>query len=111
MRCCSAGSNATREVESHLSPAAGQTVASAAGQMSPCGLGEIAILKAHCLSRAASWFRRLFSVPDGVEEGAKAGATAVIQPGGSVRDPDVIAAADRLGLPWFFAACGISGIE
>ena len=38
-----------------------------------------------------------FPFPDGVEEAAKAGATAVIQPGGSVRDPDVIAAADRLG--------------
>jgi len=37
-----------------------------------------------------------------VEESAKAGATAVIQPGGSVRDPDVIAAADRLGLAMVF---------
>jgi len=40
--------------------------------------------------------------PDGVEEAAKAGATAVIQPGGSVRDADVIAAADRLGLAMVF---------
>jgi phosphoribosylaminoimidazolecarboxamide formyltransferase/IMP cyclohydrolase len=39
-----------------------------------------------------------FPFPDGVEEIAAAGATAVIQPGGSVRDGDVIAAADRLGL-------------
>jgi phosphoribosylaminoimidazolecarboxamide formyltransferase/IMP cyclohydrolase len=39
-----------------------------------------------------------FPFPDGVEFAAEAGAVAVIQPGGSVRDDDVIAAADRLGL-------------
>jgi phosphoribosylaminoimidazolecarboxamide formyltransferase/IMP cyclohydrolase len=39
-----------------------------------------------------------FPFPDGVEEIAKAGATAVIQPGGSMRDQEVIDAADRLGL-------------
>ena len=39
-----------------------------------------------------------FPFPDGVEEAAKAGAVAVIQPGGSVRDEEVIAAADRLGI-------------
>jgi phosphoribosylaminoimidazolecarboxamide formyltransferase / IMP cyclohydrolase len=43
-----------------------------------------------------------FPFPDGVEEAAKSGATSVIQPGGSVRDPDVIAAADRLGLAMVF---------
>jgi phosphoribosylaminoimidazolecarboxamide formyltransferase/IMP cyclohydrolase len=37
-----------------------------------------------------------------VEEAARAGATAVIQPGGSVRDADVIAAADRLGMAMVF---------
>jgi phosphoribosylaminoimidazolecarboxamide formyltransferase / IMP cyclohydrolase len=37
-----------------------------------------------------------------VEEAAKAGAVAVIQPGGSVRDNDVIAAADRLGMAMVF---------
>jgi phosphoribosylaminoimidazolecarboxamide formyltransferase/IMP cyclohydrolase len=39
-----------------------------------------------------------FPFPDGVEEIAQAGATAVIQPGGSMRDQEVIDAADRLGL-------------
>ena len=39
-----------------------------------------------------------FPFPDSVEEAAKLGVTAVIQPGGSVKDPEVIAAADRLGL-------------
>ncbi len=39
-----------------------------------------------------------FPFPDGVEAAAKAGVTAVIQPGGSVKDEDVVAACDRLGL-------------
>ena len=39
-----------------------------------------------------------FPFPDGVEELAKHGATAVIQPGGSRRDGEVIEAANRLGL-------------
>jgi len=39
-----------------------------------------------------------FPFPDGMEEAAAAGATAIVQPGGSVRDPDVIAAADKLNL-------------
>jgi phosphoribosylaminoimidazolecarboxamide formyltransferase/IMP cyclohydrolase len=43
-----------------------------------------------------------FPFPDGVEEAAKAGATAVVQPGGSVKDDDVIAAADRLNLAMVF---------
>ena len=43
-----------------------------------------------------------FPFPDGVEEAAKAGATAIVQPGGSVRDDDVIAAADRLNLAMVF---------
>jgi phosphoribosylaminoimidazolecarboxamide formyltransferase/IMP cyclohydrolase len=43
-----------------------------------------------------------FPFPDGVEEIAKAGATAIIQPGGSVRDREVIEAADRLDLAMIF---------
>jgi phosphoribosylaminoimidazolecarboxamide formyltransferase/IMP cyclohydrolase len=43
-----------------------------------------------------------FPFPDGVERAAEAGVTAVAQPGGSVRDGDVIAAADRLGLAMVF---------
>lgn len=39
-----------------------------------------------------------FPFPDGIEEAAAAGAVAVVQPGGSVRDAEAIAAADRLGL-------------
>jgi phosphoribosylaminoimidazolecarboxamide formyltransferase/IMP cyclohydrolase len=43
-----------------------------------------------------------FPFPDGVEEIAKAGATAIIQPGGSVRDREVIEAADRYGIAMIF---------
>jgi phosphoribosylaminoimidazolecarboxamide formyltransferase/IMP cyclohydrolase len=43
-----------------------------------------------------------FPFPDGIEEAAAAGATAIIQPGGSVRDDDVIAAADRLNVAMVF---------
>lgn len=39
-----------------------------------------------------------FPFPDALEEGARIGATAVIQPGGSVKDKEVVEAADRLGL-------------
>jgi phosphoribosylaminoimidazolecarboxamide formyltransferase/IMP cyclohydrolase len=77
----------------------GQTVGVGAGQMSrvdSCKLGAMkAILPLQGTVAASDAF---FPFPDGVEEIAKAGATAIIQPGGSVRDPEVIAAADRLGL-------------
>ncbi len=43
-----------------------------------------------------------FPFPDGLETIAQAGATAVIQPGGSVRDGEVIEAADRLGVAMAF---------
>ena len=43
-----------------------------------------------------------FPFPDGLEVAAAAGATAVVQPGGSVRDADVVAAADRLGVAMLF---------
>jgi phosphoribosylaminoimidazolecarboxamide formyltransferase/IMP cyclohydrolase len=43
-----------------------------------------------------------FPFPDGVEEAARLGVTAVIQPGGSIRDDEVVAAADRLGLAMIF---------
>jgi phosphoribosylaminoimidazolecarboxamide formyltransferase/IMP cyclohydrolase len=43
-----------------------------------------------------------FPFPDGLEVAARAGATAVVQPGGSVRDDDVVKAADRLGVAMVF---------
>jgi phosphoribosylaminoimidazolecarboxamide formyltransferase/IMP cyclohydrolase len=47
-----------------------------------------------------------FPFPDGLETIAQAGATAVIQPGGSVRDAEVIEAADRLGV-----AMAVTGVR
>jgi len=77
----------------------GQTVGVGAGQMSrvdSCKIGAMkAILPLQGTVAASDAF---FPFPDGVEEIARVGATAVIQPGGSVRDPEVIQAADRLGL-------------
>jgi phosphoribosylaminoimidazolecarboxamide formyltransferase/IMP cyclohydrolase len=43
-----------------------------------------------------------FPFADGLEAAAQAGAAAAIQPGGSVKDPEVIAAADRLGVAMVF---------
>ena len=81
----------------------GQTVGVGAGQMSRVDSCKIGAMKAQLPLRgtvAAS--DAFFPFPDGVEEIAKAGATAIIQPGGSVRDQDVIDAAERLGLAMIF---------
>ncbi len=43
-----------------------------------------------------------FPFPDGIEAAAAAGVTAIIQPGGSLRDEEAIAAADRLGMAMVF---------
>jgi phosphoribosylaminoimidazolecarboxamide formyltransferase/IMP cyclohydrolase len=83
---------------------AGQTVGVGAGQMSRVDSVKIAVLKAQLpLQGSVVASDAFFPFPDGVEEAAKAGATAVIQPGGSVRDPEVIASADTLGLAMVFS--------
>ena len=84
----------------------GQTVGIGAGQMSRVDSVKIAVMKAQLpLAGSAVASDAFFPFPDGVEEAGKAGATSVIQPGGSVRDADVIAAADRLGMAMVF--CGV----
>jgi phosphoribosylaminoimidazolecarboxamide formyltransferase/IMP cyclohydrolase len=81
----------------------GATLGVGAGQMSRVDSVKLAIMKAQSsLAGTVVASDAFFPFPDGVEEAAKAGATAFIQPGGSVRDPDVIAAADRLGLAMVF---------
>ena len=81
----------------------GATLGVGAGQMSRVDSVKIAVMKAQTsLKGSVVASDAFFPFPDGVEEAAKAGATAVIQPGGSVRDNDVIAAADRLGLAMVF---------
>jgi len=81
----------------------GQTVGVGAGQMSrveSCRIGaNKAVLPLKGTVAASDAF---FPFSDNVEEIAKAGATAIIQPGGSVRDQDSVEAADRLGLAMVF---------
>jgi phosphoribosylaminoimidazolecarboxamide formyltransferase / IMP cyclohydrolase len=81
----------------------GQTVGVGAGQMSRVDSAKIGAMKAQLpLNGTVAASDAFFPFPDGVEEIARAGATAIIQPGGSQRDPEVIAAADRLGLAMLF---------
>jgi phosphoribosylaminoimidazolecarboxamide formyltransferase / IMP cyclohydrolase len=81
----------------------GQTVGVGAGQMSRVDSARIGAMKAQLpLKGTVAASDAFFPFPDGVEEIANAGATAIIQPGGSQRDPEVIAAADRLGLAMVF---------
>jgi phosphoribosylaminoimidazolecarboxamide formyltransferase / IMP cyclohydrolase len=81
----------------------GQTIGVGAGQMSRVDAAKIGAMKAQMpLQGSVAASDAFFPFPDGVEEIARAGATAIIQPGGSQRDPEVIAAADRLGLAMLF---------
>jgi phosphoribosylaminoimidazolecarboxamide formyltransferase/IMP cyclohydrolase len=81
----------------------GQTVGVGAGQMSRVDSAKIGAMKAQLpLQGTVAASDAFFPFPDGVEEIARAGATAIIQPGGSQRDAEVIAAADRLGLAMLF---------
>ena len=84
----------------------GQTVGVGAGQMNRVDSVKIAVIKAATskLSLAGSVVASdaFFPFADGVEEAGKAGATAVIQPGGSVHDQDVIEAANKLDMAMVF---------
>jgi phosphoribosylaminoimidazolecarboxamide formyltransferase/IMP cyclohydrolase len=81
----------------------GATLGVGAGQMSRVDSVKLAVMKAQSsLAGTVVASDAFFPFSDGVEAAAAAGATAVIQPGGSVRDPDVIAAADRLNLAMVF---------
>ena len=93
-----------REIEcDRLRAAPGQTISVGAGQMSRVDSVKIGAMKAVLpLTGSVVASDAFFPFPDGVEEAARHGITAVIQPGGSVRDDDVIAAADRLGLAMVF---------
>jgi phosphoribosylaminoimidazolecarboxamide formyltransferase/IMP cyclohydrolase len=81
----------------------GATLGVGAGQMSRVDSVKLAVMKAQSsLAGSVVASDAFFPFPDGVEAAAAAGATAVIQPGGSVKDPDVIATADRLNLAMVF---------
>jgi phosphoribosylaminoimidazolecarboxamide formyltransferase/IMP cyclohydrolase len=91
----------------------GQTAGIGAGQMSRVDSARIAAIKAREAAETAGWKQPLtvgsaaasdafFPFADGLLVVAEAGATAVIQPGGSVRDDEVIKAADEKGLAMVF---------
>jgi phosphoribosylaminoimidazolecarboxamide formyltransferase/IMP cyclohydrolase len=91
----------------------GATVGIGAGQMSRVDSSRIAAQKAAEAASAAGLAEPLtagsvvasdafFPFPDGLLAAVAAGATAVIQPGGSIHDPDVIAAADEAGIAMVF---------
>jgi phosphoribosylaminoimidazolecarboxamide formyltransferase/IMP cyclohydrolase len=77
----------------------GQSTGVGAGQMSRVDSAKIGAMKSVLgIKGSVAASDAFFPFPDGVEEIAKAGATAIIQPGGSVRDQEVIDTANRLGL-------------
>jgi len=86
--------------------AADRTIGIGAGQMSRVDASLLAIAKAQraglSVKNTVVASDAFFPFPDGVEAAAEAGASAVIQPGGSVRDAEVIAAADRHKLAMVF---------
>ena len=87
-----------------------RTLAIGAGQMSRVDAVNVALLKARSLETGATGVLTnsvaasdaFFPFRDGLDAVAAAGATAVVQPGGSVRDAEVIAAADEHGLAMVF---------
>jgi phosphoribosylaminoimidazolecarboxamide formyltransferase/IMP cyclohydrolase len=80
-----------------------QSISVGAGQMSRVDSVKVGAMKAVLpLDGTVLASDAFFPFPDGIEEAAKHGITAVIQPGGSVRDADVIAAANRLNLAMVF---------
>ena len=85
-----------------------QTIGIGAGQMSRVYSAKIANIKAADeglqVKGSVMASDAFFPFPDGVEAAAEAGITAVIQPGGAMRDDDVIAAADKAGMTMVFTS-------
>jgi phosphoribosylaminoimidazolecarboxamide formyltransferase/IMP cyclohydrolase len=85
-----------------------RTLGIGAGQMSRVDASRIAVWKANeaglSLKGSTVCSDAFFPFSDGLLAAADAGATAVIQPGGSVRDADVIAAADSRGVAMIFTS-------
>lgn len=83
-----------------------RTLGVGAGQMSRVDSAKVAVMKAHdaglCLDGAVLASDAYFPFPDGVETAAKAGIRAIIQPGGSIRDNEVIEAANKYNIAMVF---------
>jgi len=80
-----------------------RTLGIGAGQTSRVDAAKIAVQKARRpLKGSAVASDGFLPFPDALEEAAAAGATALVQPGGSIRDAEVIAAANRLDVAMIF---------
>jgi phosphoribosylaminoimidazolecarboxamide formyltransferase / IMP cyclohydrolase len=107
-RALSFGWRVVKHVKSNaiVFAAPNRTLGIGAGQMSRVDASRIAVWKAGeaglSLKESVVCSDAFFPFPDGVLAAADAGATAVIQPGGSVRDAEVISAADHRGLGMVF---------
>lgn len=81
----------------------GQTIGIGAGQMSRVDSVKIATFKAVLPTKGTVMASdAFFPFRDGIDEAAKAGITAIVQPGGSIRDKEIIAAADEHGMAMVF---------
>ena len=84
----------------------GATIGIGAGQMSRVDAAFLAVHKAttigHATAGAALGSDAYFPFRDGVDQAVEAGVRAIVQPGGSVRDAEVIAAADEHGITMLF---------
>jgi phosphoribosylaminoimidazolecarboxamide formyltransferase / IMP cyclohydrolase len=81
----------------------GVTIGVGAGQMNRVGAAQIALTQAGLAAQGAALASDgFFPFDDSVRTAAAAGITAIVQPGGSMRDADSIAAADELGLVMVF---------
>jgi phosphoribosylaminoimidazolecarboxamide formyltransferase/IMP cyclohydrolase len=80
-----------------------RTIGIGAGQMSRVDSTRLAVMKAQSSTKGTVLASdAMFPFRDGVDTGAEAGATAIIQPGGSIRDDEVIAAADEYNIAMVF---------
>ena len=108
MRALTFGWRVVKHVKSNAIVYAGadRTLGIGAGQMSRVDSSRIAVWKAGeaqlSLKGSVVCSDAFFPFPDGLIAAAEAGATAAIQPGGSVRDAEVIAAADERNLAMAF---------
>ena len=83
----------------------GQTVGVGAGQMSRVDSVKLGASRAFLpIEGSVLASDAFFPFPDGIEEAANVGVTAIIQPGGSIRDKDAIDACNRLGVAMVFTA-------
>jgi len=81
----------------------GQAVGIGCGQQNRRDAGHLAAVKADGRAVGGAYASdAFFPFPDGLDAATEAGATCVIQPGGSIRDEEVVAAADAAGLAMVF---------